>query len=79
MKRKLSAILAALLAVGTLVGCGNVTDDTTTAASFHEPIPAAQAGKTFVGWYADEALTKPFDFTKIIVSNNNVLIYAKWE
>ncbi len=47
--------------------------------TFHEPIPAAQAGKTFVGWYADEALTKPFDFNKIIVSNNNVLIYAKWE
>lgn len=34
-------------------------------------------GYTFIGWYADEAHTKEFDFTKPIQSNTTV--YAKWE
>ena len=42
-----------------------------------EPISPTLNGFTFAGWYADEALTETFDFTKAITAN--VTIYAKWE
>lgn len=34
-------------------------------------------GYTFIGWYADDARTKEFDFTQSI--KHNTTIYAKWE
>ena len=34
-------------------------------------------GYTFAGWYADEFLTTPFDFTAFV--SVNTTIYAKWE
>lgn len=34
-------------------------------------------GFTFIGWYADDARTKEFDFTQSI--KHNTTIYAKWE
>ena len=46
---------------------------------FIEPIPEAMEGKIFVGWYADEALTIPYDFTAVIESTDDVMIWAKWE
>ena len=42
-----------------------------------EPIFPTLNGFTFAGWYADEALTEPFDFTKAITAD--VTVYAKWE
>lgn len=34
-------------------------------------------GYTFIGWYADDARTKEFDFTQSI--KHNTTVYAKWE
>ena len=42
-----------------------------------EPLSPTLNGFTFAGWYADEALTEEFDFTKAITAD--VTIYAKWE
>lgn len=42
-----------------------------------DPGELREDGYTFIGWYADEAHTKEFDFTKPIQSNTTV--YAKWE
>lgn len=42
-----------------------------------ELTPPTVEGFTFDGWYADDARTKEFDFTKPITSNTTV--YAKWE
>ena len=47
--------------------------------TFREPVIAEQAGKEFVGWYADAAFTQPFDFEAVVESNAEVFIYAKWK
>lgn len=41
-----------------------------------KPADPAKAGYNFAGWFADKALTKPFDFGKQIVRDTTV--YAKW-
>ena len=41
-----------------------------------DPGKLTAEGYTFIGWYADAAHTKEFDFTKPITSNTTV--YAKW-
>ena len=42
-----------------------------------DPGKLTEEGYTFIGWYADAAYTKKFDFTQPIKSNTTV--YAKWE
>ena len=42
-----------------------------------KPEGPAKDGYTFKGWYADEALTKEFDFAAAVTSDTTV--YAKWE
>ena len=46
--------------------------------SVREAVPVAKAGKVFAGWFADEALTMPFDFEAEQMAGE-VTIYAKWE
>lgn len=46
--------------------------------TFREPVVTAQEGKKVV-WYADEACTTPFDFSKTVDSTDAVTIYAKYE
>ena len=41
------------------------------------PNAPTERGYTFINWYADEALTEPFDFHKAITEN--CYAYAKWE
>jgi len=45
--------------------------------TFREPVVTAQEGKKVV-WYADEACTTLFDFSKVIESTDAVTIYAKY-
>ena len=42
-----------------------------------QPASPTKDGYTFGGWYSDEALTKPFDFSTNLITKNTV-IYAKW-
>lgn len=42
-----------------------------------DPGKLSAEGYTFIGWYADDARTKEFDFTQSI--KHNTTIYAKWE
>lgn len=42
-----------------------------------DPGKLTEEGYTFIGWYADDARTKEFDFTQSI--KHNTTIYAKWE
>ena len=42
-----------------------------------DPGKLTAEGYTFIGWYADDARTKEFDFTQSI--KHNTTIYAKWE
>ncbi len=46
--------------------------------TFREPVIVMEAGKEFVGWYADAAMTIPFDFNNVVENTNEVVIYAKW-
>ena len=41
------------------------------------PENPTRTGYDFVGWYEDEALTKPFDFNTLIT--DSVTLYAKWK
>lgn len=43
----------------------------------NDPGKLTAEGYTFIGWYADDARTKEFDFTQSI--KHNTTIYAKWE
>lgn len=51
-------------------------------AVFGEGIAEPEApyfeGKTFAGWYKDEALTVPWNFAEDKISNG-LTLYAKWE
>ncbi len=47
--------------------------------SFDAPVPADKAGYRFIGWYADEALTVPYDFDSKVEEAGEITIYAKWE
>ena len=42
-----------------------------------KPADPVKQGYTFAGWYADEALTTPWDFTTPITKDTT--LYAKWE
>ncbi len=42
-----------------------------------QPADPTKDGFDFAGWYSDEALTKPWDFSKDTIKGNTVL-YAKW-
>lgn len=46
--------------------------------TIEEIIPDEQDGKTFAGWYKDEALTIPFSFSDEITEGGTITIYAKW-
>ena len=46
--------------------------------AIEEIIPDEQEGKTFAGWYKDEALTIPFYFSEEITEGGTITIYAKW-
>ncbi len=54
------------------------TEYAAVGETFREP-PIVMGEKAFLGWYADEALTTPFDFSKVIDSVGEVKIYAKWQ
>jgi len=41
-----------------------------------EPVPPARPGYSFGGWYTDDALTSPYDFTSQVYED--LLLYAKW-
>ena len=41
------------------------------------PANPSKKGYTFAGWYADETLQTPFDFSEVITSA--IYVYAKWE
>ena len=45
--------------------------------TFREPVVEAKDGMKVV-WYADEACTTPFDFSKVIESTDTVTIYAQY-
>ena len=42
-----------------------------------QPTIPIRQGYSFVGWYSDNALTIPFDFSSVVTSN--IALYAKWE
>ena len=46
--------------------------------TYGAPIPKDKEGYTFVGWYADEGLTEPFDFETPVREDDDITIYAKW-
>ena len=49
------------------------------AGSYTPPVkPVGQEDYVFGGWYADEATTKPYDFTGKTMPAQNVTVYAKW-
>lgn len=57
-----------------------ILSTTTVTSGYNVKAPAnptAKSGKTFAGWFADAALTKPFNFGSIITSATTV--YAKWD
>ena len=54
----------------------NGTGAAAVGGTFNEPVVVLNDGES-VEWYADEALTTPFDFTKTIESASPVTIYAK--
>lgn len=45
-------------------------------APWEVPTPPTKEGYVFVGWYSDESLNTPFDFTQLALSDTT--IYAKW-
>lgn len=57
---------------GSPVASQTVTYNTTAT----EPDAPTKAGVTFGGWYRDEALTDPFDFSTPVTGN--MTLYAKW-
>ena len=69
----------------TVVGAKLVNEKVNPAAyavvgeTFREPVVVMEDGKEFIGWYADEALTTPFDFEAVVENTNEVKIYAKWK
>ena len=44
----------------------------------YQPGETVREGYTFAGWYADEQLTQPFDFSNSSMPEKNITIYAKW-
>lgn len=58
----------------SVVGESAVKVDDGVAAT--EPTATARDGYTFYGWYADEACTAKYDFTKLVTADTTV--YAKW-
>lgn len=59
-------------------GGTNVASQSVTANEVAiEPKSPTKTGYTFVGWYADQALTKEWDFNTKITSDQT--LYAKWE
>lgn len=57
-----------------------ILSTTTVTSGYNVKVPAnptAKSGKTFAGWFADAALTKPFNFGSVITSATTV--YAKWD
>lgn len=57
---------------------GSLVDDQTVevGARAVEPTPPTRAGYDFGGWYIDEKLTAPYDFSSPV--NENITLYAKW-
>ncbi len=45
----------------------------------YQPTDPVRDGYTFGGWFSDEALTVPFDFTGARMPNQDMNLYAKWE
>lgn len=58
---------------GSAVQSQSVPFDTTAT----KPADPTREGYTFAGWYADEKLTKEFDFSTAITGDTTV--YAKWD
>lgn len=56
---------------------GNNMDSLIVTGPFKVPTTPEYTGFNFVGWYSDEALTAPYDFTSEVT--DDVVLYAKWE
>lgn len=41
------------------------------------PSAPTRSGYTFGGWFSDEALTEPYEFT--VMPTENITVYAKWD
>lgn len=47
--------------------------------SYYVPVPEEKSGYDFVGWFADEGLTVPFDFETEAKDDDDITVYAKWK
>jgi len=53
------------------------TVDIPVGTSLAQPQPPEKIDQTFMGWYADDDLSVPYDFTDPV--NYDITLYAKWE
>ncbi len=74
-----SYVLKDKYTVSFATGGGTVIPDVTVFSGDAVSAPADPERRSFVfvGWFADEALTKPFDFSAGITSDT--VVYAAWE
>ena len=59
---------------GSEIPAVKVTNGKTVSKPAQDPV---KANNVFIGWYADQALTTPFDFDAVVVKSN-ITVYAKW-
>ncbi len=59
---------------GSEIAAVKVTNGKTVNKPAQDPV---KADHVFIGWYADEALTTPFDFGAVVIKSD-VTVYAKW-
>ena len=51
----------------------------TVGGTFIEPVAAEREGYEFIGWFADEALTVPFDFSAPVDKTGTITVWASWK
>ncbi|MBQ8425225.1 MAG: InlB B-repeat-containing protein [Clostridia bacterium] len=62
---------------GQINGQATQTIYGTFGEALKTPSNPSKTGYDFIGWFSDEELTKPFEFTTM--PNYNQIVYAKWE
>ena len=92
IKSLLASLLLVIFSVFVLASCKNseytvsfnvdggssIENITTEDGKISKPADPTKAGYKFGGWYKDEALTEPFDFSKDTIDADTTL-YAKWD